>query len=411
MNPSDDCAPEELAPSRREFLQHAVLLSGSALIAPGQPSLPMPETAPDLFETFALTRLINARGTYTPVGVSRSSPAVQQWAAAALGVHVLIDELLEHVDVALQSLSGAPRGTVTHCAAAGITLAVAACLTGSDRDAIAALPLMHGTKRQVVIPAGHVVDYGHSILSAIRMAGGEPVVVGNDHRLNVDALARAVSEPTVAALLLVESRLARGPRIDLAAAVSEARHHGVPTILDAAAQDLRLRELVAHTGADLVVCSAQKYLAAPTAGLVVGRADLIDAVRAQDHGIGRAMKPTKEAIVGVLAALRERRALDARVWAAAQAARLAHVERGLATLSAVSVARADDPTGLPFARLGVTPSEAHPLSAPGALARALREGTPPIWVFDEGRHIALDLVDLTPAELDTIVARLRALLA
>ena len=80
-------------------------------------------------------------------------------------------------------------------------------------------------------------------------------------------------------------------------AVKLAKNLGVPTIIDGAAQDFRIEELL-ETGADVVLVSGQKYLASPTAGLVFGKREYVDAVRAQDKGIGRGMKATKEAIIG-----------------------------------------------------------------------------------------------------------------
>ena len=65
----------------------------------------------------------------------------------------------------------------------------------------------------------------------------------------------------------------------------------------------------ARNRADLVLVSAQKYLASPTAGLIIGRKRLVHACRAHEKGIGRAMKATKEAVIGVLAALEERQNL------------------------------------------------------------------------------------------------------
>ncbi len=109
--------------------------------------------------------------------------------------------------------------------------------------------------------------------------------------------------------------------MDLTAAVRAAHRRGVPAIIDGAGQFPRTADLLA-TGADAVLISAQKYLAAPTAGLVVGTHRLVRAVRAQEKGIGRGMKPTKEAIVGVLAALEEWHAMDRAKWEADQAAKV-----------------------------------------------------------------------------------------
>lgn len=85
-------------------------------------------------------------------------------------------------------------------------------------------------------------------------------------------------------------------------AVAAAHAQGLPAIIDAAAQDMRIDDLL-KTGADLVLVSAHKYLASPTAGLVIGKKHMVDAVRAQGKGIGRAMKASKEAICDVLATI------------------------------------------------------------------------------------------------------------
>ena len=128
-----------------------------------------------LHERFGLTRVINAAGTFTPVGVSRSSEAVARTTAEALGEFLVIEELQAAADRALARHTGAEAGAVTHCVAAGITQAIAAAMTGSDPERVAALPDTNGMADRVVIPAGHAVDYGHPILTDIRLAGARPV--------------------------------------------------------------------------------------------------------------------------------------------------------------------------------------------------------------------------------------------
>jgi L-seryl-tRNA(Ser) seleniumtransferase len=89
-----------------------------------------------------------------------------------------------------------------------------------------------------------------------------------------------------------------------------AHEHGVPVVVDGAAQLPPVENLWRYTrdfGADLAVFSGGKALRGPQAsGLVVGRADLIEAIRA--HGapnqrLGRPMKVGKEEMVGLLAAV------------------------------------------------------------------------------------------------------------
>jgi uncharacterized pyridoxal phosphate-dependent enzyme len=344
-------------------------------------------------------KLINARGTFTPLGVSRSSPGVAAAVAAALLDFVVMDELQAEAGRRIARWSGAEAGTVTHCAAAAITLAVAAAMVGSNAARIAALPDISGVPHRVVLPVGHAVNYGHPIEQAIRLAGATPVLA--------EDIPAALAQPDTAALLLVSSRLTCGRPVDLASAVAAAHARGVPAILDGAAQDWRIPELLA-TGADLVLVSAQKYLAAPTAGLVMGRGELVAAVRAQEKGIGRAMKASKEAIAGVLAAIAERETVDPAAWTAEQDCKLARFLASAKSLPDIVADAEPDPTGLPFARARLRMEPTRAL----ALAKALRAGKPSIWVIDqaaEAGDVVFELVPLDDDEIDAILARLRLL--
>ena len=139
------------------------------------------------------------------------------------------------------------------------------------------------------------------------------MVAGDNQNCTVDQLRKSLGENNVTALLFVSSRLTSGDTPDLTTSMAIAREFNIPVIVDAAAMDMRMAELVAN-GADLLTFSAQKYLAAPTAGIVVGKRQLIDAVNAQGNGIGRPMKPSKEAILGTLAAFEARSQIDQVHW-------------------------------------------------------------------------------------------------
>lgn len=355
----------------------------------------------DLKDRYALSDVINAAGTFTPVGVSRSAPSIAAAAAEALGRHFIIDELQEAANAALQSWSGAEAGAVTHCAASGITVAIAAAMAGDAPEAVAALPCTDGLDSRVVLPAGHAVNYGQPITQAVRLAGATPVLAGDDAGCTLEALTEALCTPGTACLLLVSSRLVRGASVDLAAAVAAAHGAGVPAIIDGAAQDMRIAELVG-TGADAVIISAQKYLASPTAGLVVGKAKLIKAVRAQEKGIGRGMKASKEALCGVLAALEERARFDIAAWSREQTEKVNWLKGRLEGLPGVRAEAVMDPAGLPMPRLqlALAPEEAGMDAA--ALRDRLKAGSPSVWVIDrmaaEGL-LLLELEQLGKAEL------------
>lgn len=355
----------------------------------------------------AFGRVLNAAGTFTPVGVSRSSPAVAEATAWALQQFLVLDELQALASRELAAFSGAAAGTVVHCAAAGITLGVAAAMAGSDPARVAQLPDAEGLRRVVVVPAPHLIDYGHPLATDVRLAGATVQACGRPERCTGDELLPALAAPEVACLLLVSSRLTRDPAFDFSAACEAARAAGVPVLIDGAAQDLRVRELTALQPA-AVVLSAQKYLAAPTAGLVVGEAGFVDAVRAQQKGIGRAMKASKEAIVGVLAALAERRGLDLPSWGARQAQKAQGAVDALRELRGVDTTLVPDPLGAPFPRVRLR--FAGGADEARRVAQALRQQDPPVWVMEHGVRegvLTLELVALRADEVDAVVDALR----
>ncbi len=361
----------------------------------------------------ALNEIINARGTFTPLGVSRSSPTVRAAVADALSRFAVIDELQNRASRKLAEWAGAEAATVTHCAAASVTLTVAAAIAGSVPERIGALPDATGLRGEVVIPAGHCVNYGAPIEQAIRLSGAKPVRAGSLESCSLADIESQIDRDRTCCLMLVSSKLVKSEPIDLAATVAIARSVDVPTIIDGAAQDFRIEALL-ETGADAVIVSAQKYLAGPTAGLVIGRADLIDAVRAQDKGIGRGMKASKEAIAGVLAAIEERQGLDLAVWKRAQAAKLTIFVSRVGALAGLDVVLEPDPTGLPFSRAYVRVDAATAGKDAPTLMAALKAGDPSVWTLDdkasEGR-IGFELVQCTDAEIDAICARLTALVS
>lgn len=361
-------------------------------------------TSPEaLHVKYDLTQVINAAGTYTPLGVSRSSEHVAQSAALALRSFFIVNELQELVSARLSGVCGCEAAAVTHCVSAAITQAVAACIAGDDPAAVAELPDARGRDRAVVVPQGHCVNYGHPLVTDIRLAGGTVVHAGTNAACSMEDIERALDSPGVCALLLVASRLTAFHSFDAAGAVASAHARGIPVIIDGAAQDMRIRDLLA-TGADAVLISAHKYLASPTAGLVLGTHTFVKRFRAQEVGIGRGMKPSKEAIVGVLAALEERQALDPVAWRQQQDAK---VEMAVALLNACPGIRASaepDPVGMPFQRVLVGFRQGADVKR--RVVQALKSARPSIWVMEhlpDQSAIQLELVALTEAEVRQVV--------
>lgn len=257
-----------------------------------------------IYERYGLTKVINARGPSTVLGAAKCSPSVRQAVADALDVNVEIVELQARLSRAVAEFSGAEAGCAVGCTAAGIAVAVAACMTGDNLARIKELPVVDGLKHKFVIQKGHVIMTGETpIYQLVRMTGGELVEVGEAADCGVYQLEEALDDQTAAALYVVGGR-ADGPgMIPPLRFIETCKGKGVPVIMDDAS-GLNVRKLIA-AGADIVLFSGQKWLGAPTVGLIAGRRDLVYACFLQDNGIGRPMKVGKEGMIGAIQAMKE----------------------------------------------------------------------------------------------------------
>lgn len=359
-------------------------------------------------EQYNFTHVINARGTFTPLGVSRSSKYICDAIADALSNYFVIDELQDIASKSISDFAGTEAATVTHCVASAITVSVAATITGTSQEAIASLPETKGMANHVIIPSCHCVNYGHSILQAIRISGAIPAIAGEGAHCSLEDIEQQIVSNNACCLLLVSSKLVKGKSLDLKEAVRIAHKYNVPAIIDGAAQDFRIKELI-KTNADLVLVSAQKYLAAPTAGLVMGGIDLVKAVRAQDKGVGRGMKATKEALIGVLAAIQERDKLDLTEWRKLQQHKVNNFITRANTIAGLHARLEVDPTGLPFSRAHIRIDPKVSRLDARSLADNLKSGNPSIWVMDQNAmeaELSFELVQTTNDEIDLILKRL-----
>ena len=190
---------------------------------------------------------------------------------------------------------------ITTGAAAGVALMVAACIAGSDLTRVQALPDPLDRPHEILIQAGHQVNFGAPITQLIRVAGGTPRAIGSVNSVNESHLTGAFG-PAVAAFLFVQSHhTVHKGMLSLERSIALCQEQGVPVLIDAAAEE-DLTHFV-KSGAALVTFSGGKAIGGPTSGIVAGRADLVAACRAQNQGIGRPMKVGKEALVGLWAAV------------------------------------------------------------------------------------------------------------
>ncbi len=394
-----------------------------------------------IYEQLGVPTAINAAGHLTRLSGARMSETVLDAMREAARAHVRIEDLQDRAGEIIARHTGAEAGYVTSGAAAGLTLATAACLAGLDVAKMDRLPQTEGMPNEVIVQRGHRNAYDHAIRAAgarIRDVGylGYPGA-GCTYAWQIE---EAIGPQTVAIAHAVMDAPGTVPLAEVAAL---AHRHGLPVIVDAAAalppRD-NLRRFIAE-GADLVSFSGGKAIRGPQAsGILCGRADLIRSVALQHQdmdvrpdtwplrgsllesgllpgpphqGVGRGFKVGKEEIVGLLVALEEFLGRDdtaeQRGWEALLEELHGALE-GIPGLRGVLVPVADSPRAYPYLRVDLGPARfGHDAVA---TVNLLQEGNPRIcvseWFVDQGA-LAFVPTELLPEHVPIIAERLAGL--
>jgi D-glucosaminate-6-phosphate ammonia-lyase len=291
----------ESGSSRRElFRQGGLLTLVGALPALGETTaraaMNSATKSTGLYYSIGVRPLINAKGTFTIITGSQTLPEVKEAMDEASRSYVQMDELMDGVGKCLAELTGAEWGIVTAGCCAALTHTTAACIAGTNPERMQRLPDLTGLKSEVIIPEYSRNVYDH----AIRMLGVKIVEVREKSELDA-----AFNDRTAMVYIL------GGPGDDGplgTQAVSEvAKRHGVPVIVDAAAEILTIPNVHLQRGATAVAYSGGKCIRGPqAAGLLLGEKNLLQAAWANSaphHAFGRSLKVGKEEIMGMLAAV------------------------------------------------------------------------------------------------------------
>jgi L-seryl-tRNA(Ser) seleniumtransferase len=206
--------------------------------------------------------------------------------------------------------------------------------------------------------------------------------------------------------------------LQLPEVIAIAHARGVPVLVDASNTLPPAEHLHSFVdmGADLVAFSGGKGLRGPQgSGILTGRGELIRAARQQSSphgGVGRAMKVSKEEIVGLLTALE--------IWAARDhEADMRDARRRtdmvVAALGGISGVRAEhrypDHIGRPYPTVFVHLDRRTGLTGT-KVVRQLLDGSPSVAVmsFADPQIVRADVRILSDEEASQVAARLREVL-
>ena len=359
----------------------------------------------DIFDKHGLRRVINVSGTETPFGAAPVRPEVISAINEIVPHSVLMRELQSAASEVIARATGAEAGCVTGCTAAGIVIAVAACMTGRDLGRVEQLPDTKGMKNEVVMQKGHEITYGHNVSQNVRIAGASLIEIGAATQCGVYQLRHAITANTAAALYVVSPLTVQNRLIDLKTFCAACHECGVPVIVDAASVSDPRPYVVA--GGDIVLFSAHKQFASITAGVIAGRLPLVQACIYQEHGIGRPMKVGKEGVVGAIVALESWMADDHQAAHQALSARLQRAESRLKQIAGFNVSRQGTQIKLEIDRSKASIS-AH------ELAKALRDGDPAIIVWSQFARegmLLLTLGKVSDAVADQVCERIAEICA
>ena len=363
--------------------------------------------------------MINCYDTYTLIGGHTFSDGVRAVMDEADRSFAWLWELEVKVGKRICELTGAEAAFVTPGVFAALSMCAAACMAGRDREKMSRLPDTSGMRNEFIVQRA-LRDFKYD--RAMTVAGGRLVEAGDERRgCTLRQLEDAITDRTTAFHYMAHGTTGgfaskEAAIVPISEVLNLAHGHGLPVIVDAAFQCYPREGLRRYTdmGVDAVAYSC-KYFGGPnTAGILLGRKELVDTVAlhsfvGQEGGPGgqlfleaepgrphgsvfRGYKMDRSSIVGAVASLEE------------------HLERDYEVVFVEARRKAEKLAGAWEKILGVktklydvgsVPNEPGKISLHleldlgeqrlKGIVRRLMEGNPSIWASSTGSELVINI--------------------
>ncbi len=199
-----------------------------------------------------------------------------------------------------------------------ITGAEAAVVVNNNASAVLLTLSALASRRRVVIARSQLIEIGGGfrIPDVMKQSGAKLVEVGTTNKVHLADYENAIAEEPIKLIMLAHRSnfqivgFTEEPELDEIVSVAHAADIpvvddlGSGTLLDTEKYGLVHERTVQESlaaGADIVSFSGDKLLGGPQAGIIVGRADLIEKIK--KHPLARAVRADKVCLAGVTTTL------------------------------------------------------------------------------------------------------------
>ncbi len=357
----------------------------------------------DFFRELGVRRFINGQGTITTLSGSLMPPEVLDAIQSASRDFVNLIELNEKAGKRIAEMLNCEDAHVTAGAASAIQLAVAASVTGTDREKVRQIPNIPGPQKEVVMPKNHLIYEQQFTACGVKIVEADGPA----------ELETSISENTVLGFYFNASPHRNISREEF---VEICRSKNIPSFNDAAADVPPVENLFKYIdmGFDLVTFSGGKAIRGPqSAGLLFGKKELIEAARLNHSpygSIGRGMKVNKEEVIAMMVALErylekdhEREWNMWEEWVEIIAGNVRSVPSVQTEMFVPEVAN-----HVPHLRIRWDPRKIEVTA--GEVQETLRKGEPAIEIFSREGALELNVFMMKPGEPEITGNQIRRIL-